>query len=99
MILEAVGLATAAAVVIQTARRGVPVLTGSVGAPGTDDEVKWRVRWAIWRWIGEVQSPSTGWTSVGEFSTKEVARVNATMTAQYYQPSRRGKPMRMMRVR
>lgn len=100
MILETLGIVTAAAAVIQTARRGVPVSSGAVGDPATGGEVKWRARWAIWRWIAEVRSPSVGWMAVGEFSTKGIARANAIAAAQSYIPTlRTGRPRRAMRVR
>lgn len=88
MILEALGIVAAAAAVAQTARKGVPVTSGSIGEVGTNQEVKWRVRWAIWRWISEVQSPTTGWMDVGKFSTRELAEATARSAAQGYQPAR-----------
>ncbi len=55
--------------------RGVPVRSGQLGQPGIGP--RWRVRWGLWRWKGEVWTPTNGWRPVGDFKTEELARAAA----------------------
>lgn len=86
MILE-IGAVAAAAALIQTARKGIPVKKGYLGELGTNSEIRWRARWGIWRWIAEVRSPETGWVEVGEYETREMAEAQAVAAAQSYLPA------------
>jgi hypothetical protein len=99
MILESIGIAAGVAALIQTARKGIPVSSGTLGDPVRGDAIKWRVRWAIWRWVAEIQSPLTGWTVAGEFPTKGIAEAAAKAAGFSYQLAATGKPIRMTRVR
>lgn len=75
----AAATAVAAAVAAGVAWKGVPVGSGQKGPAARD--IRWRVRWAVWRWIAEVHTPDTGWTRVGEYETRALAKSNAEAAA------------------
>jgi hypothetical protein len=82
MILTLIGIAAAGAGGVYTFAKGVKVSSGQLGAPGLGP--KWRTRWAVNRWIGEVWNPRDGWRSVGDFDTPELAKGAAIAKAMAY---------------
>jgi hypothetical protein len=82
MILTLIGIAAAGAGGVYTFTKGVRVKGGQLGQPGLGP--KWRTRWAVNRWIGEVWNPRDGWRSVGDFDTPELAKGAAIAKAMLY---------------
>ncbi len=82
MILTMLGIAAAGAGGVYTWTKGVRVKGGQLGQPGVGP--KWRVRWAVNRWIGEVWNARDGWRSVGDFDSPELATGAAIAKAMEY---------------